>query len=90
MIRFFVRHPVADYKAWREVFDAYHETRKQAGVVGEAVFQAVDDTNDVTLTLDFETLDAAKAFPENPKLKAALEKGGAIGAPTAWTTALCE
>lgn len=90
MIRFFVRHPVADYEVWRGVFDAYYETRRQAGVIGEAVFQSVDDPHDVTLTLDFETLEAAKAFPENPEMKAALEKGGAVGAPTTWMTLLSE
>jgi len=90
MIRFFVRHPVADYETWRGVFDAYYETRKEAGVIGEAVFQSVDDPHDVTLTLDFATLEAAEAFPENPEMKAALEKGGAVNPVTAWTTILSE
>lgn len=84
MVRMFVRHAVADYPEWRKVFDEFFDTRRRAGVIGEAVFQSADDLNDITLTLDFATLEAARAFPENPELKAALHKAGSVGAPTQW------
>jgi len=86
MFRMFVRHSVSDYAAWRKVYDAFHETRKQAGVIGEAVYQSADDPNDITLTLDFETLDAAHAFPENTKLKDAYKEAGSVGIPDGWVT----
>ncbi len=86
MFRMFVRHSVSDYAAWRKVYDAFHEIRKQAGVISEAVYQLADNPNDITLILDFETLDAARAFPDNPELKAAYDEAGSIGAPDGWVT----
>ena len=84
MVTLFVRHAVGDYDAWRKVYDDYFETRKQAGVTGEAVYRSVDDANEVTLVLDFETIETARAFPENPKLEAAYQQAGSVAPPTLW------
>ena len=84
MVTLFARHSVSDYQAWRKVYDDFFETRKQAGVTGEGVYQSTDDPNDVTLMLDFETIEAARAIPENPKLEAAYRQAGSTGAPTVW------
>lgn len=87
MVTLFVRHSVSDYGAWRKVYDEFFETRKQAGVTGEGVYQSVDDPNDVTLMLGFEIIEAARAFPENQKLEAAYRQAGSIGAPAIWFAA---
>lgn len=84
MVTLFVRHVVADYRAWRRVLDDNLPARKQAGVLAESVFQSVDDPNDITLALEFRTLEAARAFPDNEKLKAALHAAGVVGTPTEW------
>ena len=80
----FVRHPVEDYSDWRKVFDAFYETRKEAGVTGEAIYRSVDDPNDVTLAMEFASIEDARAFPQNEKLKGAYEQAHSIGAPTIW------
>jgi hypothetical protein len=86
VVRMFVHHPVTDYAAWRKVYDAFDATRRKMGVTTKAVFQSVDDPNDVTGTHDFKTLKAAKAFAASSELKAAMEKAGVAGSPQIWFT----
>jgi hypothetical protein len=82
----FVRHTVADYAAWRKIYDDFAPEQKAAGVSAQAVYQSTDNPNDVTVTHEFATLDAAKAFANNPKLKQAMQGAGVVGAPTIWFT----
>jgi hypothetical protein len=41
MTRMFVRHNVADYKAWRKAYDDFDAERKALGVTGHAVFLTI-------------------------------------------------
>ncbi len=84
MVTMFVRHRVADYKAWRKVLDEYHPARQRAGVIGEEIYQSADDPNDITLLFEFATIEAARAFPENEELQTAYRKAGSIGPPSSW------
>ena len=86
MVRMFVRHDVADYDAWKKGYDEFDETRRGMGVTGDAVFQAADDPTDVTVTHDFESEDAARAFVSSPELKGAMENAGVVGEPQVWLT----
>ena len=81
--RVFVRHEVSDYAAWKKVYDA-DTNRKLAGVTAQAVYQSADNPNDVTVTHDFKTVEAAKAFAASPELKATMEKAGVTSAPQIW------
>ena len=82
MTTLFVRHTVADYAAWRRVFDGFADTQKSLGVTDKAVYQAADNENDVTVTHDFATLESARAFAGSPELKAAMHDAGVTSAPT--------
>ena len=84
MTTLFVRHTVADYAAWRRIFDGFADTQKALGVTDKAVYQAADNANDITVTHDFATLEAAKAFAGSPDLKAAMNDAGVTSAPTIW------
>jgi len=86
MATLFVRHHVAAYPAWRETYNAFDPTRKALGVTADAVYQAADDPNEVTVTHDFATLDAAKAFVASSDLHEAMDKSGVVGEPTLWIT----
>ena len=86
MTNLFVRHEAADYAAWRRVYDGFAPTRKALGVEAEAVYQAVDNPNDITVTHDFATLEAAQAFAGSSELRAAMHEAGIQGAPTIWFT----
>lgn len=83
-VRMYVRHEVADYTAWRKVYDSFDATRRKLGVTGQAVYQSIDNPNDITVTHDFKTADKAKAFSLSPDLKGAMEKAGVKGAPQIW------
>ena len=84
MVRMFVRHSVADYRSWREGYDAFDATRSAMGVTGHAVFQSVDDANDVTVWHDFDSLEQAQAFVSSEALLQAMGRAGVEGEPEIW------
>jgi hypothetical protein len=84
MVRLFVRHPVSDYAAWRRAYDAFDEERGGWGVTGQAVYQSVDDPNDVTVTHDFASREAALEFMDAPRLREVMEEAGVAGVPEVW------
>ena len=86
MVRLFIRHDVADYGTWREGYDAFDEKRRGMGVTGDAVYQAVGNPNDVTVTHDFESEDAAQALVSSSELKGAMENAGVVSEPQIWIT----
>jgi hypothetical protein len=84
MVTLFVRHTVADYAAWRRIFDDFAPTQEAMGVIDKTVYRADDNQSDVTVTHEFATLEAAKAFVGSPELKAAMHDAGVSSAPTIW------
>jgi hypothetical protein len=84
--RMFVRHRVADYAAWRDVYDAFDEERRGLGVTAQAVYRSVADPNDVTACHDFSSQEAAEAFASSPQLRDAMQHAGVQGAPEVWLT----
>ncbi len=84
MVRLFARHPVADYATWRKHYDSFDDERSGMGVTGDAVFQAVDDPNDVTIWHDFSTREAAEAFISSPRLREVMAEAGVAGEPQVW------
>ena len=82
MVRWFVHHRVRDYAAWREVYDTFADVQRAGGVRAEAVYQSVDDPNDVTVTHDFDDVETARAFFSSPDLKDAMMRAGVEGEPT--------
>jgi hypothetical protein len=84
MATLFIRHQVADYAAWRRVYDGTAPIQKAHGVTGEAVYQAVGNSNDVTVTHEFASVEAAQAFAGSTELRAAMHDAGVQGAPTIW------
>lgn len=84
MVRLFVRHEVVDYPAWRKVYDSFDEERRGMGVAGHAVYQSVDDPNDVTAWHDFSTREAAESFAASPRLRDVMQQAGVQGKPDVW------
>jgi len=76
MVRLFIRHKVADYDAWRKVYDEFDEQRRPMGVTDDAVFQSVDDPNDVTAWHDFAGANEARAFVSSDALRNAMQQAG--------------
>ena len=84
MVRMFIRHEVADYDAWREVYDGFD--RSALGVVEHAVYRSLDDPNDVTVVHDFQSAESAHAFSEASDLENAMRHAGVTSTPTVWFT----
>jgi hypothetical protein len=84
MVRLFVRHNVADYDAWRKVYDEFDAERRPMGVTDDAVFRSVDDPNDVTVWHDFEVADEARVFVSSDALRNAMQRAGVQSEPEIW------
>lgn len=84
MTTVFARHTVSDYKTWRKVYDEFASFQKANGVKAQVVYQAADNPNDITITHDFATLEAAQSFAKRDELKKAMQNAGVVGAPTIW------
>ena len=84
MVRMFARHSVTDFATWKQSYDDFDAERKGMGVVGDAVYQAADDPNNVTVWHDFETLEAAQSFMDSARLREVMEQAGVAGEPTVW------
>jgi len=58
-----------DYAAFRKGFDGAEAERKAAGALSSAVYQSVDDPNEVIVEIEFSTADAAKAYMNSDTLR---------------------
>jgi hypothetical protein len=86
MVTLFVRHSVSNYEAWRTAYDDFATIQKTLGVTAQAVYRGIADPNDVTVTHEFNTLEAAQVFLLRDELKAAMQAAGVKSTPTIWFT----
>ena len=76
-----VRHSVADYAAWRVVYDEVENIRARYGCTAKAVAHAPDDANDVFITHAFPSVSDAEGFAADSDFKAAMQRAGVTSAP---------
>jgi quinol monooxygenase YgiN len=76
MTTFLVRHRVADYDAWRAVYDTAAEMQRNAGVTEAAVYRDEDDPNTVLVLHRFGSRAEAESFMGDADAKAAMEAAG--------------
>ncbi|MFC7847208.1 hypothetical protein ACFUTU_01885 [Arthrobacter sp. NPDC057388] len=76
-----ILHRVADYDAWRKVYDSVAQMQTDGGVTQESVYRMADDPDNVLVLHYFNDVDTAKAFFANPDLKDAMQRGGVQGEP---------
>jgi hypothetical protein len=82
MVYLTVRHTAADYETWRSFFDKDEARRRAAGATGaNQIFHDVDDPNTVTVILEWDNLEKARKFMDDPALREAMQKAGVIGMP---------
>ena len=84
MITLFVRHSVSNYQAWRKDYDDFAGTQKALGVTAQAVYRGIANPDDVTVTHEFDSLEAAQTFLLRDELKVAMQNAGVTGTPTIW------
>lgn len=61
-------HEVADYDAWKAIFDQAAGIRKEAGEQSYQVLKYENDANKIVHFSVWNSLENAKAFFESPKL----------------------
>ena len=71
-----VDHRVADFDAWRKVYDEIRGWQHEHGVHFQQVLRHADDSNRVVVTHAFDSREAAEAFVNNPELREAMGRGG--------------
>jgi hypothetical protein len=76
-----VKHPVADYAAWRTVYEEVQPLRDKHGVSAANVFQDPADPNSLTVLHWFPSAGQAQAFATDPGLKDAMQRAGVTGPP---------
>lgn len=84
MTRMFVRHPIEDYAKWRRVYDGFETERSSMGVKDATVYINVDNELEITVSHDFDSAGAAKAFAGSDKLREAMGEAGVAGPPEIW------
>lgn len=81
MIHVIIRHKVADYGQWKQVFDSHLNSRMAAGETGSRVFHSMDDPRDVTVISDWDGVEHARRFLASDDVKAAMKRAGVVGDP---------
>jgi hypothetical protein len=83
MVTLVTHFHVRDYDAWKPVFDEQESLRRSHGGIEHRIYRDIHDGNRVVVHNDFPTEQAARSFLEDPKLKAAMARGGVEGEPGA-------
>ncbi len=86
-----VSYQVADFDAWKAVFDDNEQRRIDNGILGHHINRAEGDPNSVALYLAVGDVDRAKAFTTSDELKSAMTEAGVTTAPEfMWMTPVRE
>ena len=84
MVTLIVRHDVQDYSKWRQGYDENVGVRTNGGVRSDTVYRSVEDGNNLTVSHEFDSIEAARAFAGSDELKAAMGALGVVGHPDIW------
>lgn len=71
-----VDHRVADFDAWKQMYDSVRDLQRAGGVRAHQVLREASDPNRIYVTHLFDTREAAEAFFADADLKAAMEAAG--------------
>lgn len=81
MIYLLVHHEVADYPAWKSVFDSSLDWRTRNGERSCRIFRGFDNPNELTLLFEWENVEKARAFMTSDELKSRMTKAGVKSVP---------
>lgn len=73
------RNVVADYDAWREVFDLHAEARRGAGLELVKMWRGADDDHDIFFLFDITSRRRAQAFMDDPSAAETGRRAGVLG-----------
>lgn len=79
-----IRHHVADYPAWKTVFDEHELTRRANGSQGGWLFRDAADPHEVLVLLAWDDLERARLFVDSDDLREAMARAGVMDRPDIW------
>ena len=79
MVILAVQHKVANFDAWKKVFD--QNPPKMGGALFHRVNRMLSDPDTVAVVAGFKSAEEAQAFTAAPELAASLKQAGVVGAP---------
>jgi hypothetical protein len=72
---------VQDYLARRKIFDDDDNRYKEFGSIGFQILKSASDPNDLTVIMDWPSIDVAQAFATSDALKEKMKNAGVIPQP---------
>jgi hypothetical protein len=72
----FALHRVADYDAWRRVYDRVSEVQRELGLTRRVVYRAEGDPNNLLVLQEFQSSEQAHSFFEHPRNREVLQHAG--------------
>ncbi len=81
MAYLFVKHSINDFKLWQAVYDSMAATKRAGGWLSGRVMRDSQNPNQVVVLEEYATLEAAKAWAQNPALRIAMGHSGVNGSP---------
>ncbi len=78
-----IRHHVADYPAWKAVFEEQGDVRRANGSRGGRIFRSTDP-HEVVVLLEWDDLERAQLFVDSDDLKEGFARAGVAGEPDIW------
>jgi hypothetical protein len=79
-----MRHRVADYDAWRRVFEADADTLRANGSGQARIFRSDADPGEVWLLMEWDDLARARLFTRSDDLLDLMERAGVTDRPDYW------
>ncbi|MCD6029168.1 MAG: cyclase/dehydrase [Thermomicrobiales bacterium] len=79
-----IRHRIADYLAWKAVFDEHEPARRANGSQGGWLFRDADDPDEVLLLLKWDDLERARLFADSDDLRETMTRAGVTDRPDIW------
>ncbi len=76
-----ITHAVAEYDAWKQVFDEHAASRREHGCLSEELFRSPDAAGTIMNVMRYPNRRAAEEFLGDPSLRAAMSRAGVVGDP---------
>ena len=82
MVYTYIRHTVEDYDAWKSVFDAHADTRREFGSTENYfLFRAADNPNDIAMLGEYPSAEHFQRFLEESDVKEVMGEAGVTSEP---------
>jgi heme-degrading monooxygenase HmoA len=81
MSHMLIKHHVQDYAKWRAIFDDKAGLRVENGEQYAHVFRNADDPDNIVIMFRWDSLENARRWTQDPRLKAAMQEAGVMGPP---------